>query len=62
MLYNNIISIKEDLSTRHRDKKYLSRFYINMRLNESLNNYYKQLESSVNYLENRKPENVIKEL
>ena len=62
MLYNNLIRIKKDLYEHKRDPKSLTYYYINKRLNASLSSYYKQLTTSVSYLDNRKPENVIKEL
>lgn len=61
MLYNLNI-IKEDLKGHRRNKRDLEKYYINKRLNESLSSYSKQLEYSIAYLNNRKAENVIKEM
>lgn len=61
-MYNKLLSIKKDMSLHHRDKEYLERYYIDRRLKQSLNSYYKDLEDSLRYLYNRKPENVFKKL
>jgi hypothetical protein len=62
MLYNKLVQIKYELSKYHRDRQYLERYYVNKRLTESLNSYYKDLEDSLRYLDNRKEENVFKQL
>lgn len=62
MLYNNLIEIKKDLSYRHRDREKLNIYYVNERLNKSLITYYEDISRSVKYLNDRKPENVIKKL
>lgn len=61
-MYNKLDNIKKELGKRHRDKKYLEKYYIQERLNRSLDSYYKELEKSIEYLENRVPENVVKKM
>lgn len=61
-MYNKLISLKKELENYHRDKSELEKYYINKRLNDSLSSYYKDLEYSMKYLENRKSENVFKKL
>lgn len=61
-MYNKLMSIKSDLSKHHRNRSQLEKYYINKRLNECLNSYYKDLEYSLRYLDNRQPENVFKKL
>ena len=61
-MYNKLLLIKKDMSSHHRSKEYLERYYINKRLKDSLNSYYKDLEDSIKYLHNRKPENILKKL
>ena len=43
-------------------KKTLEKYYINTRLNKSLDSYYSDLKTSLSYLNNRKSENIIKNL
>lgn len=59
-MYNKIEQIKQELSKRHRDKKYLEKYYLEARLTKSLNSYYEDLERSIAYLENRQAENVMR--
>lgn len=61
-MYNKLLLIKKELFYHHRSKAYLEKYYINKRLSESLNSYYKDLESSIKYLDNRKSENIFKQL
>lgn len=62
MFEKNLQEIKNDLKLHKRDKDTLIRFFINKRLNDSLNSYYKTLESSVYALSVSNPEKVIKEI
>lgn len=62
MTDKTLIELKKELNKYHRDKSSLERYYIRKRLNESLTSYYKDLEYSVKYLENRKEENIFKKI
>lgn len=59
-MYNRLLLLKKELSNYHRGRTYLEKYYISKRLNESLNSYYKELEDSLRYLDNRQPENILK--
>ena len=61
-MYSKLLNLKNDMKKYHRNKKELDIYYINKRLNESLNSYYSELECSLKYLNNRHPENIIKKL
>ena len=52
----------KDLSLYHRNKSDLKILYINERLNKSLETYYKELSSSLDYLSNRNQENLAKKV
>ena len=52
----------KDLSLYHRNKNDLKILYINERLNKSLEIYYKELSSSLDYLSNRNQENLAKKV
>ena len=52
----------KDLSLYHRNKNDLKILYINERLNKSLETYYKELRSSLDYLSNRNQENLAKKV
>ena len=54
--------ILKDLSLYHRNKNDLKILYINERLNKSLETYYKELSSSLDYLSNRNQENLAKKV
>ncbi len=62
MFEKNLLTIKSDLQYHHRNKTYLTKYYIQKRLNKSLSSYFKALESSVYALSVAKPEKVIKEI
>ena len=59
---NTLLKLRKELSFYHRDKKTLEKYYINTRLNKSLDSYYSDLKTSLSYLNNRKSENIIKNL
>lgn len=59
---NNLLKLRKELSFYHRDKKTLEKYYINTRLNKSLDSYYSDLKTSLSYLNNRKSGNIIKNL
>lgn len=52
----------KDLGLYHRNKNDLKILYINERLNKSLETYYKELSSSLDYLSNRNQENLAKKV
>jgi hypothetical protein len=62
MFEKDLLSIKSKLSYRNRDRKELSKLYISKRLNKTIISYKHELESNINYLINRKPENVLKRM
>ena len=51
-----------DMKNYHRDKNSLLIYYINKRLNESLNIYYKELENSITYLSSKNDMKVLKKM
>lgn len=57
-----LYSMLEDLSKYHRDKKVLLTYYINQRLNKSLETYYKDLSNSFEYLTNKNDFKVLKNI
>lgn len=62
-LRENLDSITEELSKRHRNPTQLMVYFINKRLNDSLKSYYKELSESAKYLSDRKDDvNIIKRL
>lgn len=58
----NLLTIKKELSSRHRNKKELEYYYVNKRLEKSLSTYYEELSNSFDYLDNRQCDNVLKKL
>lgn len=62
MFEKDLLNIKNKLSYRNRDRKELSKLYISKRLNKTIISYKQELESNINYLINRKPENVLKRM
>ena len=60
IMYKSLNNILNDLSNYHRNKKELLIYYINQRLNKSLETYYKDLSSSYNYLSSKDTINVAK--
>lgn len=61
-MYKELIYLKSEMKKYHRDRTELVKYYINKRLNDSLASYYKDLEYSIKYLDNRQPENVFKKM
>lgn len=49
-LYITLMTIQEDLSKYHRNKNELLEYYIQSRLNNSLQSYYHDLMNSLTYL------------
>jgi hypothetical protein len=61
MFKDKLLHIQSLLDEREsRDKLALTKYYIAKRLNKSLMTYKKELEKKVAYLNDRKPENVLK--
>lgn len=61
-MLSKLLYIKKELNNHHRDKASLEKYYIQKRLNETLDTYYNDLEYSIKYLNNRKSENVFKQM
>ena len=61
-MHDKLLELKQDLANHHRNKKDLELYYLQNRLNATLSAYYKDLEYSINYLNNRKEENIFKKL
>lgn len=62
MFEQNLLDIRKDCQFHKRDRQDLMKSYIEQRLTESLNSYYKTLSSSVYALSVAEPEKVVKEL
>ena len=63
MMYKILDYMLRDLSNYHRKKEDLLKFYIQKRLDQSFDNYSKELEQSLSYLDNRKVQiNVIQKI
>lgn len=59
-LADNLMHIQNELSNRNSTKQDLTKVYIANRLNKSLMSYRSDLETRLKYLNQRKPENVLK--
>ena len=46
----NLSELSEQLATYHRSRNELKKLYLNERLEDSLNSYSRELQSSLNYL------------
>lgn len=62
MFKKNLLEIVDDLQNYKRDKKTLLSSYINIRLNDSLKMYYKEMTDSFNYLKYRNEVTVSKNI
>lgn len=62
MFKENLLEIIGDLQNYKRDKKTLLSSYINIRLNDSLKMYYKEMTNSFNYLKYRNEVTVSKSI
>ena len=60
MFKENLSAIIDDLSGYHSDKEELLKKYTQERLEKSLRQYYKEVEKSLRYLQNRKEDSIIK--
>ena len=57
-----LLTLLEDMKYYHRDKEKLLPMYINERLNDSLQVYYKELSNTVSYLSDKDKLRVLKSL
>ncbi len=62
MFEQELLSIRNDLNKYHRDKSKLLEYYINTRLNKTIDAYYSDIMDSYNYLNNRDEFNMIKRM
>lgn len=62
MFEQELLSIKSDLNKHHRDKSKLLEYYINTRLNKTIDAYYSDIMDNYNYLNNRNEFNMIKRM
>ena len=62
MSASELDSLLEELKQYKRDKNHLMEFYIEERLNKSLEVYYKELTDSIQYLARRDELNVLKKM
>ena len=62
MFKQELLSIRNDLNKHHRDKSKLLEYYINTRLNKTIDAYYSDIMDSYNYLNNRDEFNMIKRM
>ena len=62
MFKDILYSMLNDMSKYHRDKDDLLAYYINKRLNKSLQVYYKELSKSIEYLSSKSELKVLKNM
>ena len=62
MFEQELLLIRNDLNKYHRDKSKLLEYYINTRLNKTIDAYYSDIMDSYNYLNNRDEFNMIKRM
>lgn len=62
MFKQELLSIRNDLNKHHRDKSKLLEYYINTRLNKTIDAYYSDIMDNYNYLNNRNEFNMIKRM
>ena len=62
MFKQELLSIRNDLNKYHRDKSTLLEYYINTRLNKTIDAYYSDIMDNYNYLNNRNEFNMIKRM
>jgi hypothetical protein len=60
MFKDVLFEIEKDLSKYHSDKKDLIQKYTQERLEISVQRYYKDIEKSFSYLQNRSEENLLR--
>ena len=59
---DTLLHIKDSLDGKSNTRNNLSKLYVAKRLNKSLMSYRSDLEFRVRYLNQRKPENVMKDM
>lgn len=62
MFEQELLLIRNDLNKHHRDKSKLLEYYINTRLNKTIDAYYSDIMDNYNYLNNRNEFNMIKRM
>lgn len=62
MFKQELLLIRNDLNKHHRDKSKLLEYYINTRLNKTIDAYYSDIMDNYNYLNNRNEFNMIKRM
>ena len=62
MFEQELLLIRNDLNKHHRDKSKLLEYYINTRLNKTIDAYYSDIMDNYNYLNNRNEFNMIKRI
>ena len=62
MFKQELLLIRNDLNKHHRDKSKLLEYYINTRLNKTIDAYYSDIMDNYNYLNNRDEFNMIKRM
>ena len=62
MFEQELLLIRNDLNKHHRDKSKLLEYYINTRLNKTIDAYYSDIMDNYNYLNNRDEFNMIKRM
>ena len=62
MFEQELLLIRNDLNKHHRDKSKSLEYYINTRLNKTIDAYYSDIMDSYNYLNNRDEFNMIKRM
>ena len=58
--YHNLCDILHELNKYHRNKEDLKLFYLNKRLNKSLETYYHDIVQTFEYLDYRDNDNLIR--
>ena len=62
MITRNIQSLLEDLCNHHRNREDIIYEAVSKRLDKSLQSYNDELEDSLKYLKNRKPDRLMRKL
>ncbi len=62
MFEQELLLIRNALNKHHRDKSKLLEYYINTRLNKTIDAYYSDIMDNYNYLNNRNEFNMIKRM
>lgn len=62
MFVDELKLIQLELNKHHRDKSKLLEYYINTRLNKTIDSYYSDIMDNYNYLNNRNEFNMMKRI